>query len=240
MNAESILKSVIEKYRSFSSYADVGTVETLPSQTKSEIEFKTYFMRPNKVRFDWRDWHSLDKTTPADENAIWSNGKNSYAWFLGELEHEESLGLAMAGATGVSSCSVLMILQLLFPECVETNSVWFEMQNMQIESQELTGLHCYHLVGTETKPDDTEAWISKEDLIVRRLISKTEITAEEDRAFFEETVEMLKAEGRPKEYWPTKPTGARKYYDEFNYQEVKINEPIADAIFEFDPTKKET
>ena len=171
MNPESVLKAVIEKYRSFASYADVGTVERVASSSGELINFNTYFVSPNKVRFDWRDRHRYS-------NAIWSNGKNAYSWFLGELRQEEDLELAMAGATGVSACSVLMIVQLLFPESVETNSVWFEMQKLQMDEQQLNDFQCYHLVGTDRLPDDTEAWISKEDLIVRRLISKREIGEE--------------------------------------------------------------
>jgi len=233
MNAESVLKSVIEKYRSFASYADHGTVDRVPSASCESINFKTFFVRPNKVRFDWRDRHPHN-------NTIWSNGKNSYSWFLGELEQEENLELAMAGATGVSSGSVLMIVQLLFPESVETKSVWFEMQNMQMDQQEVNGLRCYHLVGTDRKPADTEAWISKEDLIVHRLISKSEITQEQAERRFAEMIEELKNLGIPKETWPKRPFRAEKYQTEYNYQEVKVNEPIADEIFEFDPSRKET
>ena len=53
-------------------------------------------------------------------------------------------------------------------------------------------------------------------------------------------IEELKILGIPKENWPKRPFRAEKYHNEYNYQEVKVNEPVADEIFEFDPTRKET
>ena len=62
MDVDAILKSLSEKYLAIDSYSDVGTVETVnqpPSSCGRQLEFKTYFVRPDKVRFEWRDWHGV-------------------------------------------------------------------------------------------------------------------------------------------------------------------------------------
>ena len=58
---ESILKDVRQKYLSFESYSDVGTVEIVPSVGEQSLEFKTYFVRPARFRFEWHDAHFVWK-----------------------------------------------------------------------------------------------------------------------------------------------------------------------------------
>jgi len=232
MNAESVLKRVREKYRSLKTYADEGGVGT--STGKRSLEFKTYFASPLRVRFECR------ASSPPNESAIWTNGTESHSWFMGKLERLPEFSSGIAGATGVSSASVLMILKLLLPDCIEVRSVWYEMQDMRMDEEEVNGLTCFHLIGTDRKTDDTEAWISKDDLLVRRLRRRTEISQEESEKMLAEARKHLEELGLPQGDLPVRSIPAQKFTDQYNYQVVKINEPIADEIFEFDPTRKET
>jgi len=110
VNPELILKNVQETYRGFESYSDVGTVGLVPPIGKTSLEFRTYFEKPSKMRFEWRSWHPyFGKDKPANESVVWSaDGEQAHMWFLGNLKHSELMS-AVAGATGVSSASVLMI-----------------------------------------------------------------------------------------------------------------------------------
>jgi hypothetical protein len=232
MNPESILKSVREKYLSLKSYADEGVVGT--SKGKRSLEFKTYFASPLKVRFEWRT------SFPPTENAIWTNGTESHSWFMGKLELLPEFSSGIAGATGVSSASVVMILKLLLPDCIEVRSAWYDMQDMNMDEEPVDALMCYHIIGTDRKTDDTEAWISKDDFLVRRLRRRTEISQEESERMLAEARKHLEDIGLPQGDLPVRSIPAQKFTDEYNYREVKINQPIADEIFEFDPSRKET
>ena len=109
-------------------------------------EFKTYFVSPNKIRFEWRSWHPhQSKSVTPNLNVIVSDGIKSQSLFLGELR-ELSLSLAIGGATGVSSGAVHMILKLLMPDCVKLNKVWFEFVTASIEGEEeISGALCHHI-----------------------------------------------------------------------------------------------
>jgi len=245
VNPDSILKSVEEKYLSFQSYSDEGTVETFyehPFDCEQLLEFKTYFVRPEKMRFEWRYWDQyFGKSKPPSENAIWTNGRNSFETFVGESEPVHKFSLALAGATGVSFGSVLMILKLLIPGCVTTNSMWYQMHGASVlPGIDVDGSPCYHLLGSENNHNDTEAWIRKNDLIVLKLRSRNELTQEHAEKAFIETCEELKKNKVPEDKWLTKPMGTVKYYHDYIYKQVNVDEPIRDEVFDTEPTRKET
>lgn len=56
---ETIVKQMAERYAALSSYEDSGVIETVTdgplSRRNTDIGFKTYFTRPNKLRFEWLD-----------------------------------------------------------------------------------------------------------------------------------------------------------------------------------------
>jgi len=229
MDADSILKSVAESYLAMRSYCDSGSVEIVegnPSDRKYRLEFKTYFVRPNKVRFEWHD-------LLPDQKAIWTNGLNSYQNFLGRSELVDEFWVAIAMATGVSHLSVLKILKLLLPECIETRTVWQKMRDPRsLADAEIDGTLCYHLLGSEWQKDDTEAWISKDDLIVLRLRSSIKNRTESSKRMLSEVREHFERQGVPQVQWPKIPSWPRRYYYEYQYHQIQINKPIADEHFE--------
>jgi hypothetical protein len=233
MNEVSILNCVQATYRGFQSYADTGTVETVPPIGKTPTEFKTYFIQPNKVRFEWRAWHPyFGKEHPPEENVIWSNGERSHSFFLGKQNSPDGISLAIAGATGVSSGSVHMILKLLFPECIEISRVWYNMQNSRLlEDAEINGSQCYHLIGETKLPDDVEAWIGKDDMIVRRLRTHMRITPADREKMNAKAIEALTKAGVPPRHFPEQSLETREYYHEYNYQTVSHDGVLSAQLF---------
>lgn len=232
MNAESILQAVQEKYLSISSYSDFGTVDTVPGHTPTE--FRTYFVRPSKFRFEWREWHPyFGKKKSSNDAAIWSDGNECYEWFLGKLERTDRAS-AVAGATGVSSASVLMILGVLYPELIDYNDPWLKMRDIeQLEDEKIRSHSCLHLMGTTTKRNDQEVWIGKTDYIVHRLRTRAEITAEEIRLMAEECEQS----GVNNFSTADEQIVARNFCDEYNYHEITINQPLSDDLFAYDSSK---
>src|ERR1700679_879053 len=111
MEPESILERVRKKYLELDSYCDEGTISTdgviRGEAYTNKTEFKTYFARPDKVRFEWqRSKDNPFSKADVDKNVIWSNGSSTRDVFLGRQRKHKSLSMALAGATGVSSGAV--------------------------------------------------------------------------------------------------------------------------------------
>ncbi len=105
MNADEILGSVLERYQACSSYTDNGAL----SSDIGQVQFKTFFCRPNKFRFEW----TVQKSAP---NVILSDSSAQAVYFDGEILNKiDSLPLAIAGATGVSLGVAPLIAHLLMP-----------------------------------------------------------------------------------------------------------------------------
>jgi hypothetical protein len=155
---------------------------------------------------------------------------------MGKVEPLGEFSAGIAGVTGVSSGSVHMILKLLLPDCTEVRSPWYEMLDVRMAEEVVNGLMCFHLIGTDRNADDTEAWISKDDLVVRRLRKRTENTQEEGEKIVADARQSLEGLGLPTLDLPKRSIGASNYYHEYSYHDIKINEPIADDVFEFDPS----
>lgn len=107
-SAREHLKKVASRYRAIGSYADTGFVQELDSPKSSPTSFETAFRRPDDFRFRFSRPHpyrpkrhlvSLSQVgTDAGKAYYWSQHYSSPP----ELEPEESLLMAIAGATGVS------------------------------------------------------------------------------------------------------------------------------------------
>lgn len=243
MSAETLIKNMRAAYKSMKSYADSGSAAVVPSPNKeSSVEFNTYFTRPDRVRFEWRDWHPFyGKTQPANENVIWSDDRNTQTYFGArddaeqeqeQRENPETITTALAGASAVSAGSALVILKLLFPECIKMNNVWYEMQGARLIDEEDFGGHlCVHIQGTSKRAKDTEVWLGKDDFIVRRVRQHTEITAEEGKRLKIRALEALEKAGMPTDNIPEETFAPRKYYHEYNYHKIAIDQDLPKELF---------
>jgi len=105
-----------------------------------------------------------------------------------------------------------------------------------LEDEKVNGFSCFHLVGTTLKPNDREAWISKDDLIIRRLRAKTDMTAQEEEAVYMRAMAPIKKAGKSIER-PDKGFSGKQYYYDYNYDQVAVNQPLSDDLFSYDPSK---
>lgn len=248
MNGEDILQTMRDAYSKFDTYSDVGTVENL-GQPWLPLEFQTYFKRPSNFRFQWLSWHPhFGKNKPPSEHTIYSNGINHVKCYSAEIERAERFSLLTAGATGVSSGAVNVMLNLLQPGWIRLRNYWHEMTAIRSLSDEvLNDFECFHLVGTVVCPDDEEVWIDKNSFVVRQLLT-SRTTTEEDCAKWEEYQQS------PVHLAMLKESAMRRNVPEhlieedvasmanvhfkletrrhiYKYSEVKINQPIDDALF---------
>jgi len=123
LTAEEILTQVAKTYRQIESYSDKGVVKTLffteSGKRLDEKPFATDFVRKENFRFEFSNKHPF-LFSPTYKSIIFGLGNNAVTWRshkLGEdnvgINKEESLDMAIAGATGISGGSAYDIPALL-------------------------------------------------------------------------------------------------------------------------------
>ena len=162
---QTIIKNMAESYAALSSYEDTGVVETVSEgsfpRRSTDVGFKTYFTRPNKLRFEWLDYSLL---STAERNVIWSDGTKVFSFYSIEperIETKDDTSLAVAGATGVSRGSAHTIPGLLMSE-VGGFSVT-ELAKLSLKRTEVfEGEECYVVEGYHPNGEAWQLWISEQ------------------------------------------------------------------------------
>jgi outer membrane lipoprotein-sorting protein len=173
-DATRILNDMFKVYSRFASYQDEGILITTNDEptggTIEKMPFKTFFKRPNLFRFEWTDYGitKLGRT-----KMIWFNGKEAFTyWESDSYEKEESLSLAVAGATGVSSRVVNTVSNLLMPDEFGGSTLQ-RLVKVSLSGEEVfEGVRCYRIKAIEGD-DPLELWVGKNDFLVRKLRRET-------------------------------------------------------------------
>lgn len=164
-----------ERYSRLVSYQDDGVViTTYDKETGGRIDklpFKTSFKRANLFRFEWTDYFfsKLGK-----KRVVWSNGQDAFSyWEPDRYEKKEYLGLAIAGATGVSRGSSHTVSRLLLTDEVSGFRVT-DLEDTSLLGEEIfEGVLCYHIKGTHPHGGFYELWIGKSDRLLRKVRQET-------------------------------------------------------------------
>lgn len=169
-DATRILNNMFRVYSRAASYQDEGilvtTTDTPTGGTIEKIPFKTFFKRPNLFRFEWTEFTitKLGRTY-----RIWFNGKEAFTyWEPDRYEKDESLGLAVAGATGVSSRTVNTVSDMLLPDELGPSTLK-RLAKVSLAGEDVfEGINCYRIKATEGD-ESIELWIAKKDFFLHKL-----------------------------------------------------------------------
>jgi hypothetical protein len=151
MNPEQILAALAEVYAECGSYRDCGQVVTRffhaddnPGHTNVQ-PFTTAFVRPDRFRFEFRDQDDEEWK----RYIVWANSELIRTWWHlhDGVEQEESLALALAGATGVSGGSAHTIPALLLPAQVDGRRLTDLVRLTSLGDDLIDGITCYRLQG---------------------------------------------------------------------------------------------
>ena len=165
---------MLHKYASLSSYQDNGVVEHIFKRSSGETfnadPFETRFVRPNLFRFEWINTSMVERQPI--KNAVWSDGRQSYIYTGYNKDEEarrtESLGLAIASATGISSASSYHVSTLLMAEV--GGSLRDTLNHLSAQGSEMIEGHdCYVLSRVEPGGDIFAVWIGKEDHLLYKI-----------------------------------------------------------------------
>jgi hypothetical protein len=161
MSPEQILAAMAEVYAECGSYRDRGQVVTRFIHDSNPFttaqRFVTAFVRPDRFRFEYRE---EDR-----RYIVWTDGEVVRTWWdVGRrLDEPTSLGLALAGATGVSSGSAHTVPSLLMaPELGEWRLSYLE-EVISLGDVRLDDITCYRLQGwdppSEANPSADEEFL---------------------------------------------------------------------------------
>lgn len=168
-----ILKRIRDTYAQCESYRDKGEVQIVfvrDGVQESPVlkPFTTAFVRPGRFRFEFRS-HFEFRGKRGDENSyvVWTDKDVVYRWLSTQsgIEVARDLGVAIAGATGVSSGSAYVVPSMLMPDLVGGKGVLSRGARV-LGGDVLNGFDCYKI----ESPLGATLWFDKEELMLRRMI----------------------------------------------------------------------
>lgn len=158
-DADTILRTVIDKYESCTTYRDSG--RTVGYIT---IDFKTVFRRP-QFRFDWTMQSPNDNAT----QMIWGNQTKAWLTYPDEVKEVDDIGRAIAGAAGVSVGTAPAISMMLMPE-IRAGRHLLSHQYQYAGETYSNNFDCYVIRADYQEDCFIELFISKNDHCIRKII----------------------------------------------------------------------
>ncbi len=174
-----------KRYANCKSYRDSGVVKSVLifpviGKQATEKPFTTAFFRPDRFRFEFKETGSGEKC----RYVVWQGGNDVKTWWdlKPGVEKVESLGLALAGPTGVSGGSAHTIPALLLPREVAGRRLTDITEPKRLADAKIDNVDCFVLDGQFGDRPMT-LWIDKQTFLVRRI-------AERDKLDFMTRVEI--------------------------------------------------
>lgn len=169
-DADDILRRTAAAYAAVNTYRDEGVVSTTffgPRKRTERRPFSTRFDRSHGFMFEFRSRRGEDDW---DQYVVWSEGGATKTWWsaLPDRDDPESLGMALAGGTGVSRGSACRVPYLLMPEL--SSGKGKPRPATIIESTEAAAMHCVAVERPLGLGGTEQIWIHSTSLLIRRVI----------------------------------------------------------------------
>lgn len=176
-NAQECLAAIASHYKSLENYSDVGVVREMGLSGEISCWFDTQYIRPNQFRFQFTTPHPYKPLRHIVHKAIiGSDGCTPYFYkdypHVGSnLEIEESLALAVAGATGISKGTAKSIADLLL-ESIGGFSLTMLKRTRFRKNRSFEGQICSRISGLHPHPRGGRftIWFGTHDLLIRKII----------------------------------------------------------------------
>lgn len=181
---QQILDQMVSVYASCSSYSDHGEVKEVffeggRNRTVTK-PFSTAFVRPSRFRFGFEeitDFHTADYV-------VWQDGPIVKRWWSIEpqIQLYENLSLALAGATGVSSSSAIIVPSMLMTNLGDTRRIQSLSQLSLKGEEKVSGKVAYRIEGQDRLGNLMTIWINKETFLLLKTFEKKKLAAFEVEA----------------------------------------------------------
>lgn len=162
VDPDDIIRKSAAIYAACSSYQDSGKV----IGRNEEMRFQTFFKRPHFLRFDW-DYLEEDGW---QHNCVCYDGKVTHMFFLDTHETPTSVGLGIAGATGVSSGASHTVPRMLMPTAISGLVLTELKYSSPVHLETVERVRCYLIEGQHPGGyGPAKVWIGVEDHLIRRV-----------------------------------------------------------------------
>lgn len=188
--AQAILQRMTAVYSNASSYQDSGVVrlvsgdaligdrkapflQNLALQSETLISFKTHYLRPNRLRFEWK----ISTQEVTRDSAFWFDGKRAYLWMptepgSGTFELTSSLnfGFQLDQALSPSLGSVFTVPTLLLKKVTVqpfADVLSMAKQVTLVREDLVDGEMCY-VVKASLSGAPWLLWVGKESYLLRK------------------------------------------------------------------------
>lgn len=190
--ARQVIAELLARYESLSSYQDAGVVRVVPADPRlvadsgvalwrdasrrdeTLVSFKTFYARPGRFRFEWRN-HLKGMKRDA---AVWTDGRRAYSWTPSESPGGDSfhlfdgrLSLFMDEAEKSSSGAGFHVPSLLLRDAGDYTFATFLkfMEGPSLRREErVDGELCYVIKGLISETPWL-LWVGKESRLLRKL-----------------------------------------------------------------------
>ncbi len=166
MDASKIIRQMHDRYAACTTYQDAGFVRMPWLSFGAELKFKTYLLRPNKFRLDWQHYKSGKSGA---SGSVWTDGNDVYARSINgkkEKSQRKTLKEAIALAAEASAGTSIAIPTLLFP--IGQKSSLAELKKVYLVADD-SNPTCFCIRGCIEQDDDTQLWIDKNTLVLKRM-----------------------------------------------------------------------
>lgn len=182
MDAREVLREMVARYTSLTSYSDTGRVTCLRPETGDEnrIAFSTLYKSPSYFRFAFTRPHAYRPLRHlATQHVAGFDGTSGYVTMKGydgrmTDKFPITLSSAVAHATGISRGSAHTIGRLLLPE-VGGRSLVSSLEPTRATDVVVDDTPFYIIKTRGARGDlEEELWIEKSSFLLRKLISRRE------------------------------------------------------------------
>lgn len=175
-NAREFLAAVTARYRALASYSDVGVVRPIWKLEPLSCWFETHYESPSRFRFQFIRPHPYRKLRHLLTKYI-AGSDGTAAYFVTEergqlpvVETQVSLGMAVAGATGISQGTAHTVGSLLL-ECVGGFSFSMLQRPRFRSTRNFDGVACYRVSGVFPPIGRFTLWVGTQDLLLRKVVN---------------------------------------------------------------------
>jgi hypothetical protein len=176
-SSSALLRRILQTNASLRRYADRGSVRELFGGRRVAVTFRTAFRRPAWLRFEFQSPHPYKPLASSiSRSVVGSDSLGPYFWssHYGNsptLEREESLLMAVAGATGISRGSAHNIATLLLPHTGP--STLSRLRRVRtLPSCVVGGTYCIGISGQHPVGGQVRAYFGARDLLLRKVLHR--------------------------------------------------------------------
>lgn len=173
LTGKQIIDKMAHAYSSCKSYYDEGVVTTVfhdkRGRRTEKLSFTTAFARPDRFRFEFREFRNGGQEY--EQYIVWRDGESVRTWWSIQpgIENETSLGMAIAGATGVSGGSAYTIPSLLLPDEIGGRGLTDLTRLEVLDDEDVNAVPCSKIQGRERSGDVNTLWVEKGSYLVRKI-----------------------------------------------------------------------